>query len=248
MRLTVLGCAGSFPGPGVPCSGYLVEHSGFRLLLDFGNGALGELQRRAGLLDVDAVVLSHLHGDHCLDMCAYAVVRRLHPAGRPTRLPVYGPAGTAGRLAAAYDPFAREGLGDVYSFTKIENGSREIGPFTVTFARVNHPVETYASRVSAGGRHLTYSADTGRSQALVDLAEDSDLFLCEATFLHGEPVPPDLHLTGVEAGEHAYRAGAGRLVVTHVAPWTDAVRQLGDAATAFGGPTELAVTGATYEI
>lgn len=248
MRLTVLGCAGSFPGPGEPCSAYLVEHDGYRILLDLGNGALGELQRHVGLLDVEAVLLSHLHGDHCLDLCAYAVARRYHPDGRPPRLPVYGPPGTAGRLAAAYDPFSRDDLRDVFAFSRLENGTREIGPFTITFARVVHPVETYAMRVEADGRTLTYSADTARSDELVTLARGSDVLLCEASYQHGDDVPTDLHLTGAEAGEHARRAEVGRLLLTHVLPWTNPVRQLGDASRAFGGTTELVATGASYQL
>ena len=93
MKLTVLGSAGTFPGPDSPCSAYLVEHEGFRLLLDFGPGSLGPLQRHLGLLDLDAVYLSHLHADHCLELVTYSYARRYHPDGNPPSLPVYGPAG-----------------------------------------------------------------------------------------------------------------------------------------------------------
>lgn len=247
MRLTVVGCAGSFPGPVDPCSSYLVEQDGYRIVLDLGNGALGQLQRHVELDAVDAVLLSHLHGDHCLDLCVYAVARRYF-LGRPPRLPVFGPAGTSGRLAAAYDPFSRDDLRDVFAFARIGAGSRELGPFTVTFARVNHPVETYAMRVEAAGRVLTYSADTAPSDALVDLARGSDVLLCDATYSDGDEVPADLHLTGVQAGEHAYRAEVGRLLLTHLPPNADPARQLGDASRAFGGLTELVTTGASYQV
>lgn len=248
MRLTIVGAAGSFPGPDTPCSSYLVEHDGYRLVLDLGNGALGELQRYTNLREVDAVVLSHLHPDHCVDLTGYAIVRRYDPLGRHPKLPVYGPAGTAGRLAAAFDPFSRDDLRDVFAFTKLEAGTRELGPFTLTLTRVNHSLETYAVRVEANRRSLTYSGDTGPDPALVDLARGSDVLLCEATFHHGDPAPPNLHLTGTQAGEHARRADVARLLVTHVPPWGDRARQERDARAAFGGPTELAVIGATYEI
>lgn len=247
MRLTVAGCAGSFPGPVDPCSSYLVEHDGYRIVLDLGNGALGQLQRHVDLDAVDAVLLSHLHGDHCLDLCAYAVARRYF-LDHPPRLPVFGPAGTSGRLAAAYDPFSRDDLRDVFAFTRIEAGGRELGPFTITFARVNHPVETYAMRLEAAGRVLTYSADTAPSEALVGLATGSDVLLCEATYPHGTEAPENLHLTGVQAGEHAHRAGVGRLLLTHLPPTGDPARQLGDAGSAFGGLTELVTTGAHYDV
>ena len=248
MRLTAIGCSGSFPGPDSACSAYLVEHEGFRLLLDFGSGAIGPLQRHLDLLAVDAVLLSHLHGDHCLDLCPYVIFRRYHPGGRPPRVPVLGPRGTHGRLAAAYDPTSTDGLTDVFAFGALEPGERELGPFTLQVDRVNHRVEAFAMRLTAGGRVLTYSGDTGVSDALVRLALGSDVLLCEATFEDGPDLPPDLHLTGREAGEHAAKAEVGRLLVTHIPPWGDADRIVAAAGQAFGGSTEQVAAGAGYDI
>ena len=98
MRLTVVGCAGSFPGPDSPASCYLLEADGFRLVIDFGNGSLGALQRYAALSGIDAVCLSHLHIDHCVDLYSYSVARAYHPDGQLPAIPVYGPAGTAERI------------------------------------------------------------------------------------------------------------------------------------------------------
>jgi ribonuclease BN (tRNA processing enzyme) len=248
MRLTIVGCSGSFPGPDSAASSYLVEQDGFRLLLDQGNGALGALQRHCDPAAVDAVVLSHLHADHCLDMCPYVVFRRYHPSGPLPRIPVLGPAGTHDRLATAYEPAARAGLRDVFEFTAVTPGERGLGPFRLRFERVNHPVETHAVRVEAGGRALVYSADTGSSDALVRLATGADVLLCEASFTDAPNLPPDLHLTGREAGEHAAKAGVGRLLVTHLPPWTDAARVYEEATGAFDGPTDLVPAGAGYDI
>jgi ribonuclease BN (tRNA processing enzyme) len=249
MKVTVVGCSGSYPGPDSPASCYLVEQDGFRLLLDLGSGALGALQRYVPRLDVDAIVLSHLHADHCLDICPYVVVRRHHPEGPEQRpIPLYGPAGTHARLAAAYDPTTRQGLGDVFAFTALSPGERDLGPFNLRVDRMNHPVETYGVRLTAGGRSVTYSADTGPSGALVRLAEGSDLLLCEASYPPNVEVPPDLHLTGREAGEHAAKAGVGALLVTHVPPWTNATQARDEAAAAFDGRTELVTAGAVYEL
>ena len=96
MRVTVVGCAGSFPGPDSPASCYLLEAEGFRLVIDMGNGALGVLQRYAGLFGIDAICLSHLHADHCIDLGAYWVARQYPPDGPQPPIPVYGPRGTAG--------------------------------------------------------------------------------------------------------------------------------------------------------
>ena len=244
----MLGCAGTFPGPGSPCSGYLVEHDGFRLLVDLGSGALGQLQRHVGLLDVDAVYVSHLHADHCIDLVAYSYARRYHPGGAAPVLPVYGPAGTAKRILDSYEAPPADGLEDVYDFREVPPGVRRIGPFTVTTTRVNHPIECHGIRVEAGGRSLVYSGDTGESDALVALARDCDLFLCEASWPHAEDNPPDIHLSGLQAGQHAARAGARRLLLTHVVAWSDPAVVLAEASGASGCPTELAACGTTYDV
>src|SRR5215472_6872263 len=101
MQVTIVGWAGSFPGPDSPASCYLIEADDFRLVLELGNGSLGALQRYTALSDVDAICLSHLHADHCLDMIGYSVFQNYHPEGPRPRIPVYGPTGTADRLAGA---------------------------------------------------------------------------------------------------------------------------------------------------
>jgi ribonuclease BN (tRNA processing enzyme) len=249
MRLTVLGCAGSFPGPDSPCSSYLVDAEGFRLLIDFGTGALSTVQRFAGLYAIDAILLSHLHADHILDACSYVVARRYAPEGPLPPLPVYAPTGAPQRLAAAYGGTEEGPLDDVYTFYSLQPGTFPIGPFEVTVDRVNHPVETYGMRVEHGGRVLAYSADTAACDALVRLAQGADLFLCEASYLDGADNPPDLHLTGREAGDHATKAGVGRLLLTHlVAAWGSEAATHEAAASTFCGPVDIVRPGSRYEI
>ncbi|MGW0082422.1 MBL fold metallo-hydrolase [Streptomyces sp. NPDC003393] len=250
MKLTVVGCSGSFPSAESACSSYLVEADGFRLLLDLGNGALGDLQRYSGLYDLDAIFLSHLHADHCIDMCAYFVARYYrHDGGPCDPLPVYGPEGTEHRLTTAYgDTPTASSMSEVFDFHTVKPGTFDIGPFTAHTELVAHPVEAYAIRLEHGGRALTYSGDSGVSEALVELARDTDLFLCEAAFTDGKESIPDLHLNGREAGEIAARARSRRLVLTHIPPWTDPQINLADARAVYAGPVELAVPGAVYEI
>jgi ribonuclease BN (tRNA processing enzyme) len=248
MRLTVLGCAGTFPNADSPCSAYLVEHDGFRLLLDLGHGAIGALQRHCGLLDLDAVFVSHLHADHCMDLLPYSYARRYHVAGAAPLLPVYGPRGTQARLVGAFDPAPADGLEQVYDFRTTTSGATAIGPFQITLTPTAHPVETYAPTLSAGGRTLTYSADTGPSDALALAAAGSDLFVCEATWIADRDYPPDLHMTARDAGAHAARAGAGRLLLTHTTPFTSPDRLLEEAGAEYTGPLELARAGTTYDV
>ena len=247
MRLTVLGCSGTFPSADSGCSAYLVEHDGFRLLLDAGNGAIGALQRHIGLLDLDAVVVSHLHADHCIDLVAYSYARKYHPE-RPPRLPVHGPRGTADRLCQVFDKPPADGLHDVYDFRATAEGTTRIGPFDVTLTPTAHPVECYAITLAAGGRTLTYSADTGPSDDVARGAAGSDLFLCESTWLDDRDYPPDLHMTARQAGETAARADVGRLVLIHTTAYLDQDAFVEQAAAAFDGPLERAVAGASYDV
>src|SRR5712692_1689912 len=189
MELTIVGCSGSFPGPDSAASCYLAEADGFRILLDLGSGALGALQRYAGLDDIDAICLSHLHGDHCLDMCGYQVARTYNPAGPLRRIPVYGPARTAERLDRVVGLDHGTPMASVFDFVTLVPGKIEIGPVAVTVDHMNHPVETFGFRLEHAGRTITYSADTGPSESLISLAADADVLLCEASFIEGGLLP-----------------------------------------------------------
>ena len=253
MRLQVVGCSGSLPGPHSAASCYVVEHEHegrvWRLLMDLGNGALGPLQKFVDPLVIDAVLLSHLHADHCVDMCGYYVLRKYHPDGASPRIPVYGPSDTAGRLARAYDLPEDRGMTEEFDFRPYpQTGALEIGPFRITAFPVAHPVEAFALRLEAGGRVLAYSGDTGPCPGLEQAATDADLLLGEAAFCEGEDNPVDLHLTGTDIAGTAVRSGAARLVLTHIPPWYDPQIALEEARAVYDGPIELAATGALFQI
>jgi ribonuclease BN (tRNA processing enzyme) len=240
MRLTVVGCAGTIPGPHSAASCYLLEAEGFRLVVDLGSGSLGPLQRYAAVNQVDAVALSHLHADHFIDLCSLWVARKYSPEGALPRIPVYGPADTAGRVSRANDD---PDVAGIFDFVTLAPGQREIGPFTVTTDHVAHPVEAFAFRFEHGGRALVYSGDTGPSPALTELARSADVLLCEAGFPDLPDLPPDLHLCGRQAGQHATAAGAGRLVLTHLGRGYDPAESLAAAQETFSGPATLAAPG-----
>ncbi|WP_246383008.1 MBL fold metallo-hydrolase [Nocardioides stalactiti] len=255
-RMTVVGCSGSYPGPDSPASCYLVqaEHDGrtWSLVVDMGNGALGALQRYVDPLEVDGVLISHLHADHCVDMTSYYVVRKYHPSGSQPRIPVWGPSGTDARLANAYDLPTLPGMSEEFTFHVFDEPFT-VGPFEIEPFPVDHPVEAYGMRISAetdehGRRTLAYSGDTGPTPSLLDIAADADLFLCEASFREGDDNPPSLHLTGRESGETAAKCKVRRLVLTHIPPWHDAQAMLTESLAVFDGPTELAAQGAVYAI
>lgn len=247
MQLTVLGCAGSFPGPESACSGYLLEHDGFRLLVDLGNGALSALQRQGGLYDVDAAIITHLHSDHCIDFVPWAVAWRYGPHGLP-KIPVWGPSATQQRLAEAYLCPEGDLLDDVFDFKVLDSGSRTMGPFQVESRQVYHPVETYGLRISAAGKVLAYSSDTAACEVLDGLAADADVLLAEASFLETDTNPPGIHLTGADAARCAAGAGVGRLLLTHLVSWHDEAQVLSEATAAWSGDIEIVRSGRTYQV
>lgn len=256
VRLTVLGCAGSAPGPNTAASGYLIEAGATRLVVDLGNGTLAVLQALCDPFALDAVLFSHLHPDHCADFSALTVLRRYHPSPsrdpRTHRLPVHGPSDAPSRFAAAYAPNVAElavtDLSDVYSFHPFQDEPALVGELTVTATRVAHPCEAYGLRFEHGGRSLCYTGDSGPCDALVTLADGVDTLLSEASWTHAADRPPDLHLSGRQAGELAAKAGVGRLILTHVPPWTDRDAVLAEAGAAFRGEVALAEPRASYRI
>lgn len=247
MWLTVVGCSGSAPGPDSPASCYLVEADGYRIVLDLGNGALGPLQRYLRPDRIDAVVLSHLHADHCLDMVALTVALRYGGHRPPRPIPVLAAPDAPARLAAANDPAAGPDLlHGLFAFRPVADA--DLGPVRVRFAPVTHPVPAVAVRLEHAGRSMTYSGDTGPDEALIELAAGSDVLLCEASWAGCAEQMPGLHLTGAEAGRVAARAGVGRLVVTHVPPWESVQGAVDAARSTFDGVVVAARAGQVHDV
>lgn len=252
MRLTVVGCSGSYPGPDSPASCYLVEadHEGrtWRIALDLGSGALGALHRYADPLGLDAVLLTHLHPDHYFDISGLYVMWKYHPDGPRRRIPIWGPVGVGRRAARAYGLPRDPGMSAEFDFHEYDDQAIELGPFTIRPTRVVHPVPAYGLRVEAAGAALAYTGDTGPCPQLATLARDVDLLLAEAAFREGADNPTDLHLTGAEAGRAAAEGGARRLVLTHIPPWHDQQVAWAEARTTYDGPLGLATSGATFDL
>jgi ribonuclease BN (tRNA processing enzyme) len=252
MKLTVVGCSGSYPGPDSPASCYLLEADlegrTWRVLLDLGSGALGPLQKHVDPLTIDAVFLTHLHPDHYFDISGLYVMWKYHPAGPRAPIPVWGPQHVARQAARAYGLPDEPGMRAEFDFHEYAAQPVRIGPFTVTPTRVVHPVPAYGLRVEADGRTLAYSGDTGPCTELVDLARDADLLLSEAAFQEGTVNPVDLHLTGVDAGRAAEKAAVGRLLLTHIPPWHDRAVALAEARTTFTGQVDLARCDTAYDV
>jgi ribonuclease BN (tRNA processing enzyme) len=256
MKLTVIGCSGSYPGPDSSASCYLLEapdpedpERTWRILLDLGSGALGALQRHVDPLTIDGVFISHLHADHFFDISGYYVLRKYHPTGCQPRIPVWGPRGTKARVAHAYGLPLDPGMNEEFKFRRISRKKpMQVGPFTVTASRMDHPIEAYGLRVECDGKVLAYSGDTAPCDALVQIAEGADLLLAEAAFRDDSDNPPNIHMTGSEAAEIASQAKVSRLVLTHIPPWHEKDHALQESKGHYDGPVELATEGLTVEL
>ncbi len=254
MRLTIIGCSGSFAGPESPASCYLVraEHEGrtWNVALDMGAGALGSLQRHIDPRDLDALVLSHLHPDHCIDLCGLYVVQRYHPDGPSDPLPVYGPTGTGKRMSEAYgldDPHAMD---SEFDYRDLVHGRPVvIGPFTITPYAVNHPIEAYGMRVEADGAVLAYTGDTDTCDALTPLMRGASLVLADSAFIEGRDTATGIHMNGASCARAARAAGGvGRLMLTHIPAWNDPEVCRAQAGAQWPGTVELAAPGVTYDL
>ncbi len=244
MDLTILGSGGGWSLPGGAAAGYLIRHEGFNLWVDAGTGTLANLQQHVPIADVDAVVISHRHFDHFVDLYPYYLARCYPVADRMPTQPLLAPPGMF-EHALQLEP----DLTKAFDLRVVEPGTTfQAGPFEIRTAPMRHPVPTLGMRIVADGAALAYSADTGPTDALIALAHGADVLLCEATWLAVPPTAEPFHLTPTEAGQQAARAEAGRLVLTHIWPTNDrqTTRHLAEAA--FGGPVTIAEEGLRVEL
>jgi ribonuclease BN (tRNA processing enzyme) len=261
LRITVLGKSPSWQDTDGACSGYLIEEDGVALLLDCGNGVFSKLRRFRDYVDVDAVVISHLHADHFLDLVPFAYALTYAPrqqpvpvdrwpgTDNPARPELYAPAGARETFRRVVGAWGNEDLienaFDLHEYAVSE--AIDVGPLSVRFHEVPHYVCTHAVEVtSPDGRRFTFGADSRPTHELVDFARGTDLLMVEATLPRPERNGVRGHLTPAEAGEHGREAGARRLVLTHISDELDPLWARHEAERAFGGPVEMAEEGAVY--
>ncbi|MDY6050380.1 MAG: MBL fold metallo-hydrolase [Corynebacterium sp.] len=255
MKLTILGCCGSLGAAKGPASGYLIEDGAApALLVDCGPGVLAALDRVHNPADAH-VLLSHMHADHVLDFPSLMIWRRYHPQLKADRIHrLIGPSHTVtwlGRLTvdslAELDTF--EDSFEVASFAADQ--PLQVEKLEVRGFPAVHPIETWAMRFThtETGRVIAYSADSAPTDALVSCARDADVFLCEATWAgSAQNQPPDMHMSGAQAGEIAARAGVKQLVLVHIPEWADEQAALAGARSTFAGDIVLGEPGLHWEL
>jgi ribonuclease BN (tRNA processing enzyme) len=253
MRLTVLGKSPAWTDAGGACSGYLVEGvDGRAFLLDCGNGVFGKLRARRDYREVEAVVISHLHGDHVLDLAPFAYALTVGPDAGSVRPALHAPVEAEAFLRRLAGTWGDEKLFlDAFELTEYAAGEEiELAGIGVRPHAVPHfgPTNAIELRAPGGGR-IVFGADGRYSEELVAAASGADVLIAEATLPDPDPAPlaERGHMSAAEAGELAARAGAGRLVLTHISDELDPGRALAAAGAAFDGTVEIAAEGSTYE-
>jgi ribonuclease BN (tRNA processing enzyme) len=262
VRVTVLGKSPSWQDAAGACSGYLIQAEGYTLLLDCGNGVFSKLRPLCDYVDVNVVLISHMHADHFLDLVPFSYALRFAPRQQP--VPVAGWPGTAeparprlvlpgGGCELLRTVVGCWGGADLVdgAFDTLEymsDDQLDLGPFHVRFCPVPHFVPTHAVEVACRGARLTFSADCRPNDALVDFAHDTELLIIEATLPRPEREGVRGHLTAREAGEHGCRAAARRIVLTHYSDELDPEWIRAEASDSYGDSVELAVEGASYAV
>jgi ribonuclease BN (tRNA processing enzyme) len=246
--MTVLGACGSWPDQGTALSGYLIQHEGFNLWVDCGSGTMANLQRYITIADVDAMIITHEHADHCVDVYPLFYARYYNRMGEDG-MPLYIPQGFRERMMALLSEESVEGFGIGFEVHEVTPNERfEIGPFDVSSYAMSHlGLPALGFRIATDGVSLAYTGDTGPAPEVVELAKDADVFMAEATYQDRDALTP-FHLSARQAADAAREAGVGRLILTHLLPSHDKERSKAEAADEFGGRIDVAVEGLVFEI
>ena len=251
MRITVLGKSPAWPDAGGACSGYLVQDGDTCLLVDCGNGVFSKLRATVDYTDVDAVVISHLHADHLMDLIPFGTALTFSPRETAARPRLIVPPGAVEVLDAITLAISQAGVLDgAFAMTEYDPADTvSVGPLSIRFQPVPHYVPANAVELcgSSGGR-FTFGADHGPTDALNDFANATDLLFLEATLRRPESDGPRGHMTAGEAGVVAAGCDAQRLVLTHISDELDPEWAIAEAQRGYDGPGEIAREGAVYDV
>jgi ribonuclease BN (tRNA processing enzyme) len=248
VELIVLGASGSWPEEGTALSGYLVRHDGFNLWVDCGSGTMANLQKHVAIPDVDAMLISHEHADHCVDI--YPLFYARHYGGEGSDgMPLFVPPGFHEKLKGLLTEESGKAFRKGFDVREVEGGDRfEVGPFRILAGRMSHlGIPALGFLIENDGNSLCYSGDTGPTEELLQLARGSNTLLIEATYQNGDNLT-SFHLSSRQAGEYASEGGVGRLVLTHILPRHNKTESIRQAADTFDGPIDAAVEGMKLEV
>ncbi|CAN5770331.1 MBL fold metallo-hydrolase [soil metagenome] len=244
----MLGSAGTWPGPGGATCGHLLSHGGAHIWLDAGTGTFARLQEFIDIDEIAAIVITHGHTDHFIDVLPAFYARHYGGMGAPN-LPFYSPDGFVEGMTMLTSENGRDVMAEAYDFRTVGGGDEfDVGPFHITTYEMTHiGVKAVGYRIEAAGAVLAYTGDSGPCQEVIDMSRDADVLLAEATYQEASS-QAFFHMSAIQAAQHASAAGAHRLVLTHILPTLDRQVSRVEAATAFDGEIEIAEDGMTIEI
>lgn len=234
MKITIIGHWGGFPKVGEATSGYLVEHDNYKLLLECGSGVVSSLQKVTDIKDIDLVLITHYHYDHCCDIGPLQYARQIKTQLKEINnpLPIYAPDGEFFELLKWEDY--------TYGVSFNENSTLVLGPFEIGFIKNVHPVEAYSVKIKCGGKVFSFTSDTSYFKGLEDFFNESDLLICECSFYAHMDGTKAGHLNSSQAGILAEKANVKKLVLTHMPHFGDLNNLLAEAKEHYSGDIELA--------
>lgn len=249
MKIRVIGKSPAWQDAGGACSGYLIEHAGSNLLLDCGNGVFGKLREAVDYCSVGDVLISHMHGDHMLDLVPFAYGLLYGPTEPGHAVNLWLPPGGIDVMRTICGAFGSEGLIEE-AFTVAEydpDAALAVGQLKIDFRHVPHFIDAWAVRIAEGESRFVFGADCGPSDRLREFAAGADLLILEATFAH-DAAEADGHMTPAQAGLLARDANAARLVLTHVSDCLDLEASRRAAAEVFGEAVAVAAAGDIWQV
>lgn len=238
MKLTIIGCWGSYPAPGEATSAYLLEEDNFSLLIDAGSGSLSQLQHYKNVMDINAIILSHYHQDHIADIGVfqYAWLTRAYLTGNNNVLPIYGHIEDMNGFAKLTHHYSE---GKSYDPNEILN----IGPFSITFIKTKHPVPCYGMRITDGKSVLVYTADTSYQDEWISFCENADLLITDCNFYAEQDGNAAGHMTSVEGAKIAEKSEAKALLLSHLPQFGNLNQLKREASHYYSGDIHLAKSG-----
>ncbi|RSD29297.1 MBL fold metallo-hydrolase [Mesobacillus subterraneus] len=239
MKLIIIGFWGGYPKVNEASTGYLLEHDGFRLMIDFGSGVLAKMQNFVQPEELDALILSHYHPDHVADIGVLQHARLIQGflGKKSSQLPIYGHAQDQHEFAKLTYKNITKGV--AYN----PDQKLEAGPFTISFIPAVHPVPCYAMRIEAGGKSLVYTADTSYKDDFISFASGADLLLSECNFYGNQDGKGAGHMNSYDNGKFAKAAGVKQLVLTHLPHYGELEQLVTEASSIFKGSITLAKEG-----
>lgn len=243
MKLTIIGHWGGYPARNGASSSYLLEKDGYRLVLDFGSGALAKIQQYIKVTEIDAILLSHYHADHIADIgvLQHALIVENYLAGTEKTVEIYGPGENEYEFNQLEDDFTK---GIKYNPEEV----LKLGPFFLRFLKTRHSVPCYGVRITDGQSTIVYTADSAYQEEWIKFSKNADLLLADTNFYAEQDGSEAGHMTSEEVGRIASHAKVKQVILTHLPHYGNHEQLLMEASKIYSGKILLAEEGLSWSV